>query len=503
MRVSVVVPVYNPGESLHRCVESLLAQSLPAESTELIFVDDGSTDGSGEWLDSVAAEHGQVRVIHEPNSGWAGRPRNVGLDAASGEFVQFVDQDDALGPEALERLTAFGAEHGADIVIGKVTSNFRRVPQELFRHNRARCSLQDTALIRSLTPHKMFRRSFLIDNKLRYGEGKRRLEDQLFMTQAYFATDAVAVLSDYPCYFYLRRDDGGNSAKREQRPADYYRYLREVLDVVEEHTEPGEFRDELHDRFLNSLLHKVRASVRSDPQERFDATIIEIRDLASRYFAPGLTARPAFLRRQLAAAMLGGTPQQIKAAARRYQKLKGAIESVTISRAGADGWSVTATASLTLRDGSPARFRPHGDGWRVDKRLRVAGLAVRPDAPDELLAGASGDLVLRSAATGVEWLGPATLGARLIPVKANGGGAHRLQIHGTVRLDPGTFAAGGPLPPGTWLVDLRLSALGVSRDVPVRREGRVGKVGRRHRRSRQGARLDLRRGRLRLIVPER
>ena len=192
MRASVVVPVYNPGRSLHRCVDSLLAQSLPADSVELIFVDDGSTDGSGAWLDEVAARHPQVRVIHEPNSGWAGRPRNVGLEAATGEFVQFVDQDDMLGPEALERLASYGAEHNADIVIGKVTSNFRGVPHELYRRNVPRCSIKDTPLLRGLTPHKMFRRSFLMDHNLRFPEGRRRLEDQLFVVEAFFATDAVA-----------------------------------------------------------------------------------------------------------------------------------------------------------------------------------------------------------------------------------------------------------------------------------------------------------------------
>ena len=104
VKVSVVVPVYNPGAHIEECVASLLRQSLPPDAYEVIFVDDGSTDGTGERLDELAAADPRVRVFHQENSGWSGRPRNVGIDAARGEYVMFVDNDDHLGDEALERM---------------------------------------------------------------------------------------------------------------------------------------------------------------------------------------------------------------------------------------------------------------------------------------------------------------------------------------------------------------------------------------------------------------
>src|SRR5919205_265381 len=79
-------------------------QTLPADEYEAIFVDDGSTDDTPARLDALAAEHPHVRVEHIPNSGWPGKPRNVGIELARGEFVYFVDNDDWLGREALERL---------------------------------------------------------------------------------------------------------------------------------------------------------------------------------------------------------------------------------------------------------------------------------------------------------------------------------------------------------------------------------------------------------------
>jgi glycosyltransferase involved in cell wall biosynthesis len=497
MRASVVVPVYNPGGSLDRCIDSLLCQSLPPASTQLIFVDDGSTDGTGARLDDLARRHPHVQVVHEPNSGWAGRPRNVGLDLAAGEFVQFVDQDDTLGPEALERLSDYGATNSADIVIGKVTSDFRRVPQELFRRNISRCSVRDAPLMRSLTPHKMFRRSFLVDKQLRFAEGRRRLEDQLFMTQAYFATDAVAVLADYPCYFYLRRDDDRNSAKSFYEPADYYAYLREVLEVVAANTEPGPFRDGVHARFLNSMLQKVALVAKPGTEERLASFMTEISAVVDEQFSPGVVRHAPVLRRQLATAIVAGKPKKVQAAVRRYGRVGFNVDKLAVRTSAAGGWTVSTAASLVFRDGSPLLFRRHGDRWRVDKRLRVPVLKVGSHTQEDLLGGANGELVARSRQSGVGWLGADQLTASLEPSRGTHGG-YVMRLSGDIALDPSTFAAGGPLPSGTWQLGLRINALGTNRNVPLRRQAGM-RLPRRPDRVRGAAKLRFRRG-VRLVV---
>lgn len=120
VKVSVIVPVYNPGAYIEDCIASLLRQSLPPDEYEVLFVDDGSTDGTPARLDAVAAEHPRVTVVHQENSGWSGKPRNVGIAAAEGEYVMFVDNDDYLGDEALERMYDYGVANDADVVVGKM-----------------------------------------------------------------------------------------------------------------------------------------------------------------------------------------------------------------------------------------------------------------------------------------------------------------------------------------------------------------------------------------------
>jgi cellulose synthase/poly-beta-1,6-N-acetylglucosamine synthase-like glycosyltransferase len=86
--VSVIVPVYNVEAYLRECLDSVVGQTLGFDRIELIAIDDGSTDGSGRMLDAYAARC-PMTVRHEPNSGGAGRPRNVGLDLATGQYVFF------------------------------------------------------------------------------------------------------------------------------------------------------------------------------------------------------------------------------------------------------------------------------------------------------------------------------------------------------------------------------------------------------------------------------
>ena len=116
VKVTVVVPVYNPGPHIDRLVKSLLNQTMPADQFEAIFVDDGSTDGTGERLDRLAERHAHFSTIHIPNSGWPGRPRNVGIDAASGEFIFFIDNDDWFGTDALQRAYQHARAYGSDVV---------------------------------------------------------------------------------------------------------------------------------------------------------------------------------------------------------------------------------------------------------------------------------------------------------------------------------------------------------------------------------------------------
>ncbi len=119
--VSVVVPVYNVQQYIHRCVDSILAQTY--HNLEIILVDDGSPDGCPAILDEYAARDNRIAVIHKANGGLSDA-RNAGTDAAKGQYITYVDSDDWISPKCIEVMVHSINSHKADIaVVETVLSN--------------------------------------------------------------------------------------------------------------------------------------------------------------------------------------------------------------------------------------------------------------------------------------------------------------------------------------------------------------------------------------------
>ena len=111
--VSVIVPVYNVEKYLCQCLDSVLNQTYT--DFEMILIDDGSTDASGKICDDYAQKDSRITVIHKENGGQS-IARNMGIDAARGEYIYFLDSDDYIREDALEKLVFTANETGADIV---------------------------------------------------------------------------------------------------------------------------------------------------------------------------------------------------------------------------------------------------------------------------------------------------------------------------------------------------------------------------------------------------
>ena len=125
--ISVIVPVFNVAGYLRQCVDSILSQDYG--NLEVILIDDGSTDGSGEICDRYAALDSRVRAIHQKNGG-AAAAKNAGLRLATGEYLAFADSDDYLEPDAYGFLMKALLETGADAVQGSFREVYRNRAEE-------------------------------------------------------------------------------------------------------------------------------------------------------------------------------------------------------------------------------------------------------------------------------------------------------------------------------------------------------------------------------------
>ena len=256
--LSIIVPVYNAKEHLPACVDALLAQ-LP-ERAEIILVDDGSTDGSGELCDGYAAQNGFVRVLHQENLG-AMRARKTGLGAAQGRYVTFADADDVADAGYYAALVTRAGESGADIVCcgfvqeeradTRMTAAYSQkillnaVPDGVYEGKKLK-ELYGSMV--NVLPYytfgiwpsqwsKIFRRETVYEAQMQAPDEVRAGDDACVVYAALLAAQRVVVANDL-CGYHYRMQAGSITHSKDpryyHRVSVLYRYLRELFQAQEQ-----------------------------------------------------------------------------------------------------------------------------------------------------------------------------------------------------------------------------------------------------------------------------
>ena len=468
--MSVIVPVFNPGDCITPLIDSLLGQTMPAGTCELVFVDDGSTDGTEDRLDALARAHAHITVEHIPNSGWPGRPRNLGIELASGEFVYFVDNDDWLGREALERLYFAARADEADIVIGKVVGHGKLVPRGVFVRNEHDLDVRSVPF-GLLTPSKLFRREMLMEHGIRFPEGRCRLEDHAFVVSAFFAARRIAILADYACYHWIRRDDRSNASLGTADWGEYYAGVRRALDVVDAHTEPGPFRDRLTMRWYGGkTLGRLKGHFAERSADERSAIVAEARQVVEERFPRRLDDHLRHADRVRARLLRVGDLPGLEAMA-RYER--GLRATTRVKRLRGDGtWlTVDIGAHMGHTEAEPLQVvRREGRlEWSAPVELQ-AHLHADDLALARALDAESSRVVLQSLDDGAEWDLDASVSIK-VP-GAPDGEPVRPHVQLRARISPTIAAGGGPLPAGEYSVRAVISVLGFQSVVSVRAKQR-------------------------------
>jgi glycosyltransferase involved in cell wall biosynthesis len=495
--VSVVVPAYDVAPYLPRCLGSLLRQSVGFDRLEVVAVDDGSSDGTGELLDRFAAGRPNVTVVHQANSGGPGGPRNLGVALSRGEHLFFLDPDDHLGPEALERMVAAAHRNEADVVLGTIVGVGRNAPRRPFAKDVERGDLLTTRAVWSLSCQKLFRRSHVLEQGLRFLEGVRLGEDQEFVVGAYLTARVISVVAGYPCYYLELRDGAGNATREVADPVELYGIVARVLAMLDEHAPAGPVREEVLGRYYAvEISSRVGgAGFLGLPPEMRETYVRQVRPLVERWFDDALLAgfpaldrvRHHLLRQgavaeleELAAFEVHGTRQDpVQESGRAYARYPFLRSETAVPdhcydittelaldhcrvRVGweapglAVGWEPSAPAlrapevrwSLALepRGGGSARTWPAADGSR---RLQVGSdaLASLPDGSWALVSrartgGRRAHLPVGAAGTVPDLPAPAPrlLGARLATLRRDGRGRVHLDLTRTSERLPVSLA---------------------------------------------------------------
>lgn len=233
MLFSIIIPVYNVKEYLNRCLMSILNQSFG--DYEIILVDDGSTDGSQFLCDSFAGKYAIIHVIHQENRGLSSA-RNVGIDAANGKYIIFIDSDDWIAEGCLKEFSDIIIDNKPDLIVGKakaINDLGATIDKENYSATRGYYSIQEYLYYlkkkqgySACAPFKLYRTEFLKKNHIKFKENIIH-EDELWTPIVLSKAKSVFYSDIYFYYHYMRK---GSITKS----CDFKESGRSLLVVTEE-----------------------------------------------------------------------------------------------------------------------------------------------------------------------------------------------------------------------------------------------------------------------------
>ncbi len=276
--VSVIVPLYNKIRYLSDMLDAVLEQTFT--DFELIVIDDGSTDGSGEIADHYAAKDDRIKAVHIPNGG-VSHARNTGLDLANGKYITFLDSDDTIGMDYLRSLYTCIIENNADFVIGGITkvwpdsektieikppySGKKKTTQILENF----VEVQKKTGIYGFCTAKMFSRSIL--GSTRFDEKLILAEDFDFYLRLYKKAGEIC-FSENTDYYYLQEADNSPLNVRDEE-IDYLSQLSIQIRFAEFLKDMGAFSGkncEIVEKSISDYAYlTLHYSAKEDFSQRF------------------------------------------------------------------------------------------------------------------------------------------------------------------------------------------------------------------------------------------
>lgn len=247
-KVSVIVPIYNVEKYLEKCINSLLSQTL--EDIQIILVNDGSKDNSG----NIAKEYEQNnkdRVIYvEKENGGLSDARNYGLKYATGDFIAFLDSDDYIEKNAYEEMYNKAIEENADYVecdfIWEFPNKIRVDKQYPYKNKKEMLSF-----VRVVAWNKLIKRQLITDNNLEFPKGLRYEDVEFTYKLIPFINKFTYV--DKPFIHYVQRE-GSIANVQNERTAEIFTVLDNVIEFYKKNNIYEKYRDELEYNYARYLL---------------------------------------------------------------------------------------------------------------------------------------------------------------------------------------------------------------------------------------------------------
>lgn len=249
--VSVIVPVYKVEQYLDRCIDSIVNQTY--QRLEIILVDDGSPDSCGAMCEDWCKKDKRIRVVHKENQG-LGYARNTGLDYATGDYVVFIDSDDFISHDYVEKLLTPMIESSADLVVGGFIRKYKsgkEISNPVVHEKKV--VTQENIISDILLPvlgaseesqndveremcvwRNMYKMDLIKKLMLRFVSEREYVSEDIFFNMRYFMNIRKACLIPDCIYYYWDNESSLTNTYREDRFEKYCKMLKTQIAILEE-----------------------------------------------------------------------------------------------------------------------------------------------------------------------------------------------------------------------------------------------------------------------------
>ena len=267
-KLSIIIPTYNREEYIKKTIDSVIKQTIGFENIELIIIDDNSKDNTQQIINEYAKKYSNIKTKYlNKNSGYPGKPRNIGIELSTANYIIFLDSDDYFEKDACEILYEKINSEKADLVFGtciihKLGRTLDGTPEYFKNKGILKFNSKNDEFIKIIElispqlPKNIFSKEMIEKNKIRFPEGIPA-QDAVFIIDSYFSSKSIIYLTDFNVYNYIFHEGSITTTRNIEYFKGVFKAENYIQDIFKNNNREEDYKYHLNRRinfFITQIL---------------------------------------------------------------------------------------------------------------------------------------------------------------------------------------------------------------------------------------------------------
>ena len=295
-KISIIVPIYNTGKYLKKCIDSLINQTY--DNLEIILINDGSKDNSSETIKSYNDK--RIKYFNKKNEG-IGKTRNFGIEKATGDYLMFIDSDDYISDKCCEEFINNANKKKSDLIVSDYykdkNGKLECIKLDDFKDSTLKENNKLLLIINHGPCNKLYKRSLIIDNKIRFNE-EYKYEDTPFVIECIDKAKKISKINEALSYYCIHSNS--ETTVRDKRVFD----ILKIVDIVRNNLKDKGYLKDTLDEYTVDILTNYTIQMRYQQDKKIRNKFIDnafdyLKENVKDYKSKKYYKNKSFIRRQI------------------------------------------------------------------------------------------------------------------------------------------------------------------------------------------------------------